>query len=270
MVRGFKFPPLPLKAIEQAVALEAQSVCPLDMKNSVLDYQLVGLCPSDRQEPSPQSGLMVVGTERLISQRVSQLAAAGVKAVLMDAEALALLNCLTELNMVEDYGTVGVIDIGHSKTSIVIYGQNGLPFVRDLNIAGDTIVRQIAAELGISEQDVRSGLCGKPNPGFTTEQRNQLLLVLNNAIRPLVIMINETLRFYSFQEKNAMVEKIFLSGGFPLISMFTDMLSDALPVETGLLNPLDHMEWQAGSGQSSIQTCGPALAIATGLAMRRM
>jgi Tfp pilus assembly PilM family ATPase len=92
MVRGFKFPPLPLKAMDQAVQLEAQSVCPLDIKSSVLDYQLVQsvseAAEQAQQEVRSQSGLMVVGTDRVIRQRISQVTAAGIKPVLMDAEAL--------------------------------------------------------------------------------------------------------------------------------------------------------------------------------------
>lgn len=274
MVRGFKFPPLPLKAVEQAILLEAQSVCPLDMKNSTMDYQLISSSPLGaaawKQEPQPQSGVMVVGTERLVNQRVNQLTGAGIKPVLVDSEALALLNCLGELDLLRDYGTLSVIDIGYSKTSIIIYGQSGLPFVRDLNLGGAAIVRQIGAERSMNEQDVRQLLCRPDSTSTAKEQRNQLLLALNNAIRPLVMMINETLRFYSLQEKNALVEKIFLSGGFSLIPMFTDMLTDALPVETSVLNPLDHMDRRPGQEQTLPNSYGPALAIATGLAMRTL
>ena len=41
MVRSFSFPNLPPEAIGQAVMLEAQQVCPLDIQSSVVDYQLV-------------------------------------------------------------------------------------------------------------------------------------------------------------------------------------------------------------------------------------
>lgn len=269
MVRGFKFPPLPLKAVEQAISLEAQSVCPLDMKSSVLDYQLISENPVDtaacKQEPQSQTGVIVVATEKLIRQRKAQAAAAGIKPVLVDSEALALLNCISELDLIQDHGTIGAIDIGHSKTSIIIYGQNGLPFVRDLNLGGEAILQQIGREHNMDERQVRQALC---RPELLKEQRNQLLLALNNAIRPLVVMINDTLRFYSLHEKNSTVEKIFLSGGFSLAPMFTDMLADALPVETSVLNPLDYME--RGDGQELPKTYGPALAIATGLAMRTL
>ena len=43
MVRSFSFPNLPPEAIGQAVMLEAQQVCPLDIQSSVVDYQLIDI-----------------------------------------------------------------------------------------------------------------------------------------------------------------------------------------------------------------------------------
>jgi Tfp pilus assembly PilM family ATPase len=82
-------------------------------------------------------------------------------------------------------------------------------------------------------------------------------------------MISETIRFYSTHEKDA-VGKVFLCGGFSLVSTFTEMLTDALPVETVLLNPLDHVQWDVPAAQQEFRACGPALAVATGLAMRTL
>jgi type IV pilus assembly protein PilM len=272
MVRGFKFPPLPMEALEQAVLLEAQSVCPLEMKNSTLDYQLVGSVQSAQGQVGqrqPHCGVMAVAAERLIRQRSLQMMNAGLKPVLMDVEALALLNCLNELNLVKPHVTPAIIDLGYSTTTIIIYGQNGLPFVRDLHIAGGTMLRQISDDLKMDERTVQAVLGGAQDSACTNEDRNRILLSLNNAIRPLVMTINETIRFHSMHEKGA-VEKIFLCGGFSMVETFVEMLSDALPVETVLLDPMSCLQWEAPAGQAELKTCGPALAVATGLAMRTL
>lgn len=269
MVRGFKFPPMPLEAVDQAVLLEAQSVCPLEMKNSVLDYQLVGSAQDIQKDtnPRPQCGLMAAAAERLVQQRSLQMTKSGLKPVLMDVEALALLNCLNELNMIESHVTPAIIDLGYSKTSIIIYGHNGLPFVRNLNMSAGSMLRQISQEQAMDEQALHEVLRNVQDGGCTKEKRNSVLLSLNNAIRPLVTTINETIRFYTMHEKNA-VGRIFLCGGCSLISTFAEMLTDALPIETGFLNPLDYMQWETPASAQELKTCGPALAVAAGLAMR--
>lgn len=270
IVRGFKFPPLPDEAVEQAVQFEAQQVCPFDIKNSVLDYQLVenpNLSSEGKAAKAiHRNGLMVVSTDEEIRKTQKIVSDAGGKTLMVDASALAILNCLNELDIADTQDTIAVIDIGWTGTNVVIYGQDGLPFVRDLNNAGQTVIKAISDELGIPQDQVQQALAGETTDSATN---NNVLLAMNNAIRPIAMAINETLRFYSFQEKGAGIKKIYLCGGFALIETFVEFLSDALSVEVELLNPFEKMTCQAGSEQNELlKTGGPAWAIATGLAMR--
>jgi Tfp pilus assembly PilM family ATPase len=117
VVRGFTFPPLPDAAVEQAVRMEAQQVCPLDMKHSVLDFQLIETPQMESTAkpvaPAARQGVMTVGTESVIQEQMDLLAQAGAKPVMVDVNALALLNCLNELELPNTQETVAVIDIGH-------------------------------------------------------------------------------------------------------------------------------------------------------------
>ena len=270
VVCGFEFPPLPDAAIEQAVRMEAQQVCPFDSKQTVLDYQLIENPEVTSEQKAakvfPRRGVMVASTENVVKEKKAILAEAGAKPLLVDSNALGLINCLNELNLVDTNSTVAVIDIGWEFTNVIIYGQNGLPFVRDLSQAGKQIIQEISKELEIPEAEVQQALIGKD---MSEENRNKVLLTLNNAIRPLATAINETLRFHSFQEKNSVVEKIFLCGGFSLIDTFVELLSDAMPIETQRLNPFGKIKCDANvDGNELLKTCGPQMAVATGLAMR--
>ncbi len=270
VVRGFNFPPLPEVAVEQAVRMEAQQVCPFESKNMALDYQLVENREVTEEQKAakvlPRSGLMVACTQDLVKEKTHILTEAGAKPLLVDSDALALLNCFNELNLADTDGTVAVIDIGWTLTNVIIYGKDGLPFVRDLNNAGKQVIQRISRELQISEEEVCRALRGQENSG---PMQNKILLAMNNAIRPLAMAINETLRFYSFQEKTSEVEKIYLCGGFSLVDTFVEFLSDAMPVQTQILNPFEKIRWDAGKeGNELIETCGAGLALAAGLAMR--
>lgn len=269
MVRGFKFPPLPDEAVDQAVRFEVRQVCPFDSKEMILDYQLIENPAAEPQKgtsASPRSGLMIACTEHVVTEKIRILTEAGAKALLVDADALALLNCLNELHVLDTNSTVAVIDVGWELTNVVIYGQDGLPFVRDLTTAGRHIVEKIGSEVDLPMEAVRRALAGEE---IEHELKSRILLALNNAVRPLALAINETLRFYSFQEKKAAVEKIFLCGGFSLLDTFMEFFADALPIEVQVLNPFDKIKCQAGDeGNHLLKTEGPGLMVATGLAMR--
>ena len=202
----------------------------------------------------------------MIKERTSLIASAGGKTLMVDASTLGLLNCINELDLADTLGTVAAIDIGSTYSHVVIYGRDGLPFVRDLTIAGQSIVESICSDLDMSEDQIRMALNGKD---VDADIQNQVLLAMNNAVRPLATAINETLRYYSLQEKGAGVEKIYLCGGFSLIDAFVEFLTDALPVEVEILNPFEKMTCQSGvEDDQSLTICGPAWATAVGLAMR--
>jgi type IV pilus assembly protein PilM len=269
VVRGFTFPPLPDEAVEQAVRMEAQQVCPLDMKHSVLDFQLIATASAAASaKATPRQGVMTVGTKNAIREQTKLMDRAGAKPVMVDVNALALLNCLNELGLSNAQETVAVIDIGNALTNVVIYGVDGLPFVRDINIAGTHIIRAISRQTELPEDQVRKTL----RDGQSSDQLDgNLLLALNNAIGPLVNAINETLRFYSFQEKTSGVNRIFLCGGFALIDAFVDFLTDAVSTPVALLNPFSTIQYDPdANGNETLEKDGPAFAVATGLAMRTL
>ena len=271
VVRGFSFPPIPDRALEQAIRMEAQQVCPFDTKQSVLDFQLIETAQASAENSAnagARQGVMTVGTEKVIHERTELLNKAGVHPVMVDVDALALLNCLNELSLANARETVAVIDIGHRLTNVVIYGSDGLPFVRNIDKAASTVVRHISKDLEMSEKDIWQLF----TQNAATEQLDdQLLLSLNNAIVPLVNAINETLRFYSFQENQNGTDRIFLCGGFSLIDPFVEFLSDALSIPVKLLNPFEKMTCENMDNQSqALIKNGPAYVIATGLAMRTL
>jgi type IV pilus assembly protein PilM len=269
VVRAFKFGPLPEQAIEQAVNMEARQVCPFDVNQSVVDFQLIQTpeheCSSKNTKVQPRHGVMTAATERIICEQTGYIDKAGGSALMVDVNALALLNCLNLFAEVPPQETVAVIDIGAGATNVVIYGQDGLPFVRDITVAGNQVIGDIAAKTNLSEQAVTKALAEN------TEQagREQLLLAMNNAIRPLINAINETLRFYSLQEKGAGVQQIYLCGGYALLETFVEFITDALSVPLTVLNPFERMKHDGHSDPTIIQN-GPMYAIAAGLAVRAL
>lgn len=265
VVRGFDFPPLPPESVEQAVRFEAQQVCPMEMRHSVLDYQLMQSVDGSKERAQKRCGVLVAGTEQVIEDRSRQVKEAGGKIVLMDADGLAALNCLSELVNLDVYKTVALIDMGRRFTNVIVLGPNGLPFVRDLDTGGDTMTAQICQVTGCDTQTVQAALWGvsdKPIP-------DAIQVALHQAARPLVTSINETLKFYSTQGRGTFAEKVYLCGGVTLVRPLTELLCDALPTEVAVLDPFKTIHYdEAITGADLLKTRGPAFVVAAGLAMR--
>jgi len=263
-VRYFKFPSLPSEEIEGAVLLEAAQVCPFNVDDGAVDYQLMG------DERNNVSGVLVAATNKLIKRKRQLTEDASLSCVLMDVDGLALLNCF---NGFDHNGyekgkagrTTAILNVGSSYTTLGIVGDNGLPFIRDMAYAGDGIVERIATDNGIPTERVRGILSGE-NGG---ESEPELGDSLERACQKLIVDVAETLRYYAAQEKTAAVERVFVCGGFALVKGFVELLDKWLPTKAVLWNPFDKVRCNGGQPcEDTLAKQGPAMAVAAGLAMR--
>jgi type IV pilus assembly protein PilM len=262
-VRNFKFPPLQADALEGAVRLEASQVCPFNVDDGVVDYQII----RNGTAEDGVAGVLVAATNQVIERKTRIAEKASLSCVLMDVDGLALLNCLSEGKKdTDEVSTAAVLDVGASCTTLAVMGENNLPFVRTVPYAGKDIVAQIAGENNVSPEIVMKEFYGSIN---TTIPAENLQRGLEKACQKLVSDVAETLRYHSAQAKSSTVEQILVCGGFGMVRGFVDILNKQLPIKAILWNPFDTMRCSVGRQcLSTIQTNGPAMAVAAGLAMR--
>jgi type IV pilus assembly protein PilM len=258
-VRYFKFPALAKEEVEGAVTIEATQVCPFNIDNGVVEYTLV---PNGQDSVT---GFFVAATNKLIKAKKQLADDASARCVLMDVDGLALLNCLSQYENVNNHTATAISNIGNSFTTLAIIGQNNLPFIRDIPYAGREITQQIAAEHGWSVEQVTQALSDTED----TEKQRAFTDSINRCCQKLIVDINETLRYYASQEKSTAVEKILVCGGFSLVPGIIELFERHLDAKVALWNPLEKMSHQPDELlEHTIRKKGPALAVATGLAMR--
>lgn len=261
-VRDFELPPLPTEDVEGAVLLEAEQICPFNVDQAAVDYQLISNGNGQSQTRKTR-GIMVAATNGLVTSKIQMAKEAGLKCVLVDVDGLALLNCFNNLTDGQQKSTAAILNIGGTYTTLAITN-DGRPFIRDTSCAGDDIIRQIADENEISPETAMDILFDE-SPDSQTELGNSL----EKASEELITDVAETLRFYAASEKSTPVDKIFACGGFAPAKGFVELLSHRLGVEVCLWNPCDQLHRSVSGRRKDIFTkTGPALAVAAGLAMR--
>ena len=259
-VRYFKFPPMAPEEIPNAVLLEAAQVCPFSIDDSAVDYRLI---PNGEKVIS---GIFVAATNKLIERKTRLASDASLNCVLMDVDGLAILHCFAECEKIEKGRVTVILNVGSSCATLVIVNDANLPFIRDMVCAGSDIIRQIAAERGLSPKVV-SEILASGNDASRT--RTDLRDSLATACQKLITDVADTLRYYMAQEKSVAVEKIFLCGGFALTKGFPELLGAKLPAKVVLWNPFEKMTCLAGKrSEDLLKKNGPAMVVAAGLAMR--
>ena len=266
-VRGFHFPPLPEQAVEQAIRLEAQQVCALDIAQSAVDYQELASEPLNerpKEKAFERNGYLVVGTSDIVSRKTDMADKASARTVLMDVNGLAVLNCLCQNQESQSCDSFAVLDVGYNLTNLSILGSDGVPFVRDLPYAANHIYSQIASGRQITPEKARQLIVKEGNNPASSLRED-----LEQACGKLIADVNETLRYYTMQENTGQIQRIWLCGGFALVGEFVKILEKSLPVPVQVFNPFEKMRIQTGpAAQILLKTNGPAMATVAGLAMR--
>ena len=262
-VRPFRFPPLQTEELDGAVRLEASQVCPFNVDDGVVDYQMV---PSDESD-NAATGVLVAAPNDVIQRKTRIIEKANLSCVMMDVDGLALLNCLIAgKNTGTNISTTAVLDIGTSCTTLAVMGETGLPFVRTVPYAGNDIVDQIAKENNVSSKMLEDELYGFASPTIAPEN---LQASMEKASRKLVSDVADTLRYHSTQAKSLSVEQLLVCGTFGMVKGFVDILNKQLPIKAVLWNPFDTMKCTVDrQSLDVIQAKGPAMVVAAGLAMR--
>jgi type IV pilus assembly protein PilM len=262
-VRPFKFPPLQTEELDGAVRLEASQVCPFNVDDGVVDYQMV---PSGEPD-NFATGVLVAAPNDIIHRKTRIMEKANLSCVLMDVDGLALLNCLIAGRTAgTSISTSAVLDIGTSCTTLAVMSESGLPFVRTVPYAGNDIVDQIAKENNVGSKMLEDELYGFASPTIAPEN---LQASMEKASRKLVSDVADTLRYHSTQAKSSTIEELLVCGTFGMVRGFVDILNKQLPIKAVLWNPFDTMKCSVDRQcLDVIQAKGPAMVVAAGLAMR--
>lgn len=262
-IRNFDFPSLPEDELENAVLFEARQVCPFTTTDIMVDYNLIpnGL---DRS-----CGYLVAATHKQVSNLERITKRAKLNCAMIDAEALSILNCFTEIEKPgPDHGTA-ILNIGNNHTTMVIEGKKGWPFVRNLNYAAEEVIQQIAEEHSLKQDEIRKMFLDEID-----EMPSEVYRSLSKHTENFVSDIEKTLLYYSTQENSFNIQKVLVCGGAAMYKEIVKLLSSMLPVETVLWNPFNKIrcKWLKNTKgillKNMLKKNGPAMVVSAGLAMR--
>jgi len=252
-VRHLQFPDLSPEELKGAVWWEGEQVIPFSMDDVYTDFQVLG-----KDEESGMHDVVFVAAARdLVNARSTLVRECGLEMRVLDVDGLAVMN---EIHVdVEGKGAVAVVNVGARGTTLSIVDGGGIPFVRDILIAGNSFTEAISAAMEVPEreaEEMKTGDVHALSPRAVDEIEAQ--------IRRLTEEVRTSFRYYaSHQERE--VERILLTGGSSKLSLLNRLMSDELGMSVEVWNPLEGV----GMAEGLPSEYGPELCVALGLARRR-
>jgi type IV pilus assembly protein PilM len=189
----------------------------------------------------------------------------GLAPLAVDIEPLALYRTLTAAE------NSLVVDIGAEVSHVMVFQDGGPVFTRTIPLGGnrftEVVMRALDLESGEADKlkkqqlDLLPRTVSSSNDPDVHSQMGMLVNDLANEIR-------RTLAYFQRQNKEAVLDKLFLSGGGSRLGNLAEQLSIQLDMPVVLHDPLAVVEVEGSYDPQYVRELGPQLAVAIGLALR--
>jgi type IV pilus assembly protein PilM len=255
---------MPEDELENTLPFEAEQYIPFSLDEVNLDFQILGPC----EDKENKMNVMLVAAKRaMISDYVSVLQNAGLKAVIVDIDVFALENMFNTNYSPEQNITVALVDMGASVTNINIIKNGVSQFTRDIFMGGNQITEEIQRQLSINYEDAEALKCGEQIAGI-----NQDLLkeIIERASSTITSEIQRSLDFY-ISSTYGEISQVYLSGGGSKTSGFREIFTKRVTVPMEYTNPFHAITYDENMFDAEyIKDLSPFAAVGVGLALRSM
>jgi len=247
---------------ESQIRLEADQYIPYPLEEISLDFEVIGPSTSN---PERVSVLLAASRTENIELRTDALVIANLTAKIVDVEAYAMeraFDLLVDSLPCGRDGTVAIIDIGASMTTLSVVNDGKIIYTREQMFGGKQLTEEIQRRYGLSFEE--AGRLKKEG-GLPDDYEVEVLRPFKDAV---VQQVTRSLQFFFSSSQYNDVDHILLAGGTASISGLADVVQEKLGTAVSVANPFVHMSFAPQINAAAISNDAPSLMIACGLALR--
>jgi type IV pilus assembly protein PilM len=247
--------------VSASIQFDAEQYIPFGLSEVNLDYQIIG--PAQGNDPGMEV-LLVAAKKDKIQNHTNVISMAGRSADVVDIEAFALQNAFEANYSVSPMATVALLNIGASLMNINIT-KGGMPlFIRDVPVGGNQYTDILQKELQLSFQEAEDLKLGKTG-GSEAEMVQPLLQSITDM---LIMEVQKTFDFFRETYPHETITQVLICGGTAGTPGLAEKIEETFGYPTEVLDPLKHITLGPKVDAGKVNSLGPALTIAVGLALR--
>lgn len=264
VVRQIQYPTAVKEKLLSALQWETRKYIPYEPEEVIVDAQIL----YTREELKKMDVLLSAVPKKDLGYHKKLLNEAGLNPVIVDTDAMALMNALMAQITLNEEDTVLLIDIGARITIVNMFQKKGLFFTRSLSIAGDRFTRNISSRLKVDFAQAEALKRGEPVVGIESSPK-KIFEILKPSFGQLFSEIQKSIVFYNKQTNIKKFHYLFLSGGGVNLPGLKEYISKILGKEISLLSPIADLEVDGVNiTKEALAQYGPQIALSIGLALR--
>ncbi|MFO7735699.1 MAG: type IV pilus assembly protein PilM [bacterium] len=248
-----------------ALRIEAESHVPHDIDEIYFDGIKTGLVDENKGKV-----ILIAARKDLLGDFVQVVNDSGVKPMSVEIDASALTNIFLVNYPEEMESSVGLLNIGASKTNIVVISNGNMAFYRDIPRGGNHITEEITRKLKVSFQQAESLKSGEQIAGDSILP-NQVEDVVSEIAEDMVADIRRVFDYYKSLGTEDDLSKTYITGGTTKSNTFTEVLKSKMDMEVEQFNPFREIVVPGNVLSSDDMEKNMSIAsISLGLALRRL
>jgi len=244
--------------LKDAIQFEADKYIPFGIDEVMLDCQKI-----EDVEGSDQMRVLLVAVKRnVIEDHINVIRQIGLESVIIDVEAFAIGNSFINSQRQDDVVTCALVDIGHSKTNIVVMTGSKTMFNREVYIGARELMEAVERNLAVDHTAVEQ-IAREPG-----DRHDELMDALSGPLDDLCNEVTLSFEFYE-NEYDRNIDSVWLSGGGAFIYDMVGEVENRLARSTHIWDPLKGVDLRIPVARTSeSQEIARKLAVVTGLGTR--
>lgn len=264
IIKKIELPVMEPDELAESIQWEAEQHIPFDINDVRLDYVTLG----DEVGGENMEVLLVAVKREKVNDYVSVISQSGKSPAIVDVDAFAIQNAY-ELNYdLDPLKVVALVNMGAGVTNINVVARGQSVFWRDISFGGNQFTESLQREFNLSFDQAESLKRGEQVGAYSATDARK---VLDAVSAEMANEIQKTFDFFGATSSEGTVDELVLSGGCALTPNLQEVLRERFGVPTELLNPFRRMQIKDSDfDRQWLESLGPMLAVAVGLAIRKV
>ncbi len=250
--------------LEFAVEAEANQYIPFALDEVNLDFAVIGPVAND---PTQVEVMIAAARKEKIEDRVAAIETAGLKAAVVDVEAMAVMGAFERMaDNLPGKGVdqnVGVLDVGATSTRFYVFRNQEQIFMRESPFGGNQLTQEIQRAYNMTNEEAEAA---KRSGSLPSNYDND---VLRPYVDTLAIEAARALQFFLTSNAQGQLDYLLLAGGCASLPGLVEAVSRRTNVTASIANPFAGMSLGSGVKSRQLAADAPSLIVACGLALRR-
>ncbi|NWK61043.1 pilus assembly protein PilM [Acinetobacter sp. SwsAc3] len=240
---------------------DAEQYIPFPLDEASLDFEVL---PDRLANPNRVNVLLVATRIENVEARAEALELGGLTPKIADVESFAIENAFKVFSDTLPMGvnTVGILDIGHTMTTLSVMKNNKVIYTREQVFGGKQLTQEIQNRYGLSFEEA-----GRAKKSRTLPDDYDIE-VLEPFLEAVVQQAARSLQFFFSSSQFNEIDHILLAGGNANIPGLAKLLQQKLGYRVTIANPFLQMGFSPQIDIKKIENDASSLMVACGLALR--